>query len=296
MGRAQKMKKWCFHLFACGLYSAGNSSSYGLVTISSSAEVARCIFHLDCTELQGQQISVDRVKSESFKKDSKKDGEDKTGSNKASGEKRISTGLKTASNNPPPPLQPPLQPPPQSEYVPPSQNPSHGQGHTVPTAPAPFLLTHYFPGSAAPLPQHLFLERQSLQHHLPMLVPNAAQRLHWHDIQRRRSMQHPTRARPPPHPHRMHSNYGHGHHIHVPQTMSSHPCQTDQRTTWEPGFEAGEIVAPYPFGHLRPHLPHFYPPPIMHHFPIPMMHPSMSDLIYPHIHIPSRRTFGRTYE
>uniref|UniRef100_A0A8C1KHC3 SAFB-like, transcription modulator n=1 Tax=Cyprinus carpio TaxID=7962 RepID=A0A8C1KHC3_CYPCA len=35
---------------------------YGLVTMSSSAEVARCISHLDRTELHGQQISVDRVR------------------------------------------------------------------------------------------------------------------------------------------------------------------------------------------------------------------------------------------
>lgn len=34
---------------------------YGLVTMSSSAEVARCISHIDRTELHGQQISVDRV-------------------------------------------------------------------------------------------------------------------------------------------------------------------------------------------------------------------------------------------
>lgn len=32
--------------------------------MSSSAEVARCISHLDCTELHGQQISVDRVRTE----------------------------------------------------------------------------------------------------------------------------------------------------------------------------------------------------------------------------------------
>ncbi|KAM9493478.1 SAFB-like transcription modulator isoform 2-T2 [Clarias gariepinus] len=70
---------------------------YGLVTMSSSAEVARCISHLDCTELHGQQISVDRVKSDPFKKDSKKEAEDKTGFNKASGDKHISIGLKTAS-------------------------------------------------------------------------------------------------------------------------------------------------------------------------------------------------------
>ncbi|XP_076853268.1 SAFB-like transcription modulator isoform X2 [Brachyhypopomus gauderio] len=71
---------------------------YGLVTMSSSAEVARCISHLDHTELHGQQISVDRVKSDPFKKDfSKKDGEDKSGSSKASGDKRTPTGMKATS-------------------------------------------------------------------------------------------------------------------------------------------------------------------------------------------------------
>jgi hypothetical protein len=34
---------------------------YGLVTMSSSTEVGRCISHLDRTELHGQQISVERV-------------------------------------------------------------------------------------------------------------------------------------------------------------------------------------------------------------------------------------------
>lgn len=113
-------------------------------------------------------------------------------------------------------------------------------------------------------------------------------------------MQHPTRAheRPPPHPHRMHPNYGHGHHIHVPQTMSSHPRQPDQRA-WELGIEAGVTVAPYPPGHLHPHLPHYHAPPRLHHFPIvPFMHTGMSEVTYPHIrYISSRMTgFGRTYE
>uniref|UniRef100_A0A8C1TE97 SAFB-like, transcription modulator n=1 Tax=Cyprinus carpio TaxID=7962 RepID=A0A8C1TE97_CYPCA len=36
---------------------------YGLVTMSSSTEVARCISHLDRTDLHGQQISVDRVRT-----------------------------------------------------------------------------------------------------------------------------------------------------------------------------------------------------------------------------------------
>ncbi|XP_076853215.1 E3 ubiquitin-protein ligase Arkadia isoform X3 [Brachyhypopomus gauderio] len=207
---------------------------------------------------------------------------------------------------------PPPQPPPQGDYVIPhpvlpfhAPLPSHGPGHAVPAAPPPSLQPHHLPGSGAPLPQHLAPEHQALPHHLPVLGPNSVQRLHQHEIlrmevQRRRMMQHPTRAheRPPPHPHRMHPNYGHGHHIHVPQTMSSHPRQTDQRTTWELGIEAGVTVAPYPSGHLHTHLPHYHPPPRLHHFPIQLMHTGMSDVTYPHIrYISSRMTgFGRTYE
>lgn len=37
------------------------SKCYGLVTMSSSSEVARSIDHLDLTELHGQQIYVERV-------------------------------------------------------------------------------------------------------------------------------------------------------------------------------------------------------------------------------------------
>ena len=37
------------------------SKCYGLVTMSSSTEVTRCVSHLDCTELHGQQIYVERV-------------------------------------------------------------------------------------------------------------------------------------------------------------------------------------------------------------------------------------------
>ncbi|MBN3296290.1 SLTM protein, partial [Amia calva] len=74
---------------------------YGLVTMSSSAEVARCISHLDRTELHGQQISVERVKSDPFKKEfSKKEGEEKMCSSKTSGEKRTMTGVKAPSKTP----------------------------------------------------------------------------------------------------------------------------------------------------------------------------------------------------
>uniref|UniRef100_A0AAY5EAQ3 RING-type E3 ubiquitin transferase n=1 Tax=Electrophorus electricus TaxID=8005 RepID=A0AAY5EAQ3_ELEEL len=208
---------------------------------------------------------------------------------------------------------PPPQPPPQGDYVIPhpvlpfhAPLPSHGPAHAVPPAPPPPLQPHHLSGSGAPLPQHLAPEHQALPHHLPVLGPNPVQRLHQHEIlqrievQRRRMMQHPTRAheRPPPHPHRMHPNYGHGHHIHVPQTMSSHPRQTDQRTTWYLGIEAGVTVAPYPSGHLHTHLPHYHPPPRLHHFPIQLMHTGMPEVTYPHIrYISSRMTgFGRTYE
>lgn len=40
------------------------SKCYGLVTMSSSTEVTRCVSHLDCTELHGQQIFVERVSEE----------------------------------------------------------------------------------------------------------------------------------------------------------------------------------------------------------------------------------------
>ncbi|XP_055755620.1 E3 ubiquitin-protein ligase Arkadia-like isoform X1 [Salvelinus fontinalis] len=208
--------------------------------------------------------------------------------------------------NPPPPP----QPTPQGDYVIPhpihpfhTPLPSHPPGHAVPPPPPAPLPAHHLTGSSAP--QHLPTEHQALQHHMPALG-TSVQRLHQHEmlqrmeVQRRRMMQHPTRAheRPPPHPHRMHPNYGHGHHIHVPQTMSSHPRQSEQRTAWELGIEAGVTVAPYPSGHLHPHLPHYHPPPRLHHFPIPFMHTGMSEVTYPHIrYISSRMTgFGRTYE
>ncbi|XP_017259843.1 SAFB-like transcription modulator isoform X2 [Kryptolebias marmoratus] len=70
------------------------SKCYGLVTMTSSTEVARCISHLDCTELHGQQIYVERAKNDPFKKEpSKKEAEDKASSNK-SNNKHSSTGTK----------------------------------------------------------------------------------------------------------------------------------------------------------------------------------------------------------
>uniref|UniRef100_A0A8C5I3X1 RING-type E3 ubiquitin transferase n=1 Tax=Gouania willdenowi TaxID=441366 RepID=A0A8C5I3X1_GOUWI len=181
----------------------------------------------------------------------------------------------------------------------------HSHGHAVPQAPPPTLSTHHLTGSSAPLAQHLPADHQALPHHMPVLGASV-QRLHQHEMlqrmeaQRRRMMQHPTRAheRPPPHPHRMHPNYGHGHHIHVPQTMSSHPRQPEQRTAWELGIEAGVTVAPYPSGHLHSHLPHYHPPPRLHHFPITFMNTGITEVTYPHIrYISSRMTgFGRTYE
>ncbi|KAM8761945.1 SAFB-like transcription modulator [Acanthopagrus schlegelii] len=77
------------------------SKCYGLVTMSSSNEVTRCVSHLDCTELHGQQIYVERAKNDPFKKDSsKKEAEDKASSSKSS-DKRISTGAKLTNKTPP---------------------------------------------------------------------------------------------------------------------------------------------------------------------------------------------------
>uniref|UniRef100_A0A3Q0QYW3 SAFB-like, transcription modulator n=1 Tax=Amphilophus citrinellus TaxID=61819 RepID=A0A3Q0QYW3_AMPCI len=73
------------------------SKCYGLVTMSSGVEVTRCISHLDCTELHGQQIYVERAKNDPFKKEpSKKEAEEKASSTK-SNEKRNSTGIKAAN-------------------------------------------------------------------------------------------------------------------------------------------------------------------------------------------------------
>ncbi|XP_028331133.1 SAFB-like transcription modulator [Gouania willdenowi] len=72
------------------------SKCYGLVTMSSSTEVARCISHLDCTELHGQQIYVERAKNDPLKKtDSKTEAEDK------SIDKHSSTGIKIGNKAPP---------------------------------------------------------------------------------------------------------------------------------------------------------------------------------------------------
>uniref|UniRef100_H9GM12 E3 ubiquitin-protein ligase Arkadia n=1 Tax=Anolis carolinensis TaxID=28377 RepID=H9GM12_ANOCA len=157
--------------------------------------------------------------------------------------------------------------------------------------------------AAAPLPQPLPSAHQPLGHHMPPATAPAAQRLHPHEViqrmevQRRRMMQHPTRAheRPPPHPHRMHPNYGHGHHIHVPQTMSSHPRQAPERSAWELGLE-GVAAATYPPGPLHPHLAHYHPPPRLHHLQIgalPLMVPDMAG--YPHIRYISSGLDGTSF-
>ncbi|KAI6078067.1 E3 ubiquitin-protein ligase Arkadia [Aix galericulata] len=201
--------------------------------------------------------------------------------------------------NPPP--QP--QPPPQVDYVIPHPvhpfHPSissHASSHPVPPPPP----THPLANAAAPIPQHLPAAHQPISHHIPATAP-PAQRLHPHEViqrmevQRRRMMQHPTRAheRPPPHPHRMHPNYGHGHHIHVPQTMSSHPRQAPER---ELGIEAGVTAATYPPGPLHPHLAHYHAPPRLHHLQIgalPLMVPDMAG--YPHIRYISSGLDGTSF-
>uniref|UniRef100_A0A3P8Y970 SAFB-like, transcription modulator n=1 Tax=Esox lucius TaxID=8010 RepID=A0A3P8Y970_ESOLU len=93
-----------FLQYICKVFSAKvvtnarspGAKCYGLVTMSSSAEVGRCISHLDRTELHGQQISVERVKSDPFKKEpSKKESEDKISSGKSSDKRSAVSSSKT---------------------------------------------------------------------------------------------------------------------------------------------------------------------------------------------------------
>ncbi|XP_062947159.1 SAFB-like transcription modulator isoform X4 [Cynocephalus volans] len=60
---------------------------YGIVTMSSSTEVSRCIAHLHRTELHGQLISVEKVKGDPSKKEVKKENDEKS-SSRSSGDKK----------------------------------------------------------------------------------------------------------------------------------------------------------------------------------------------------------------
>ncbi|KAM5292985.1 SAFB-like transcription modulator isoform 3-T3 [Ctenodactylus gundi] len=60
---------------------------YGIVTMSSGTEVARCIAHLHRTELHGQLISVEKVKGDPSKKELKKENDEKS-SSRSSGDKK----------------------------------------------------------------------------------------------------------------------------------------------------------------------------------------------------------------
>ncbi|XP_025939806.1 SAFB-like transcription modulator isoform X1 [Apteryx rowi] len=69
---------------------------YGIVTMSSSTEVARCIAHLHRTELHGQQISVEKVKGDPSKKELKKESDEKSGSGRNTGDKKTASSDKTS--------------------------------------------------------------------------------------------------------------------------------------------------------------------------------------------------------
>ncbi|CAI9622667.1 unnamed protein product [Staurois parvus] len=64
--------------------------------MSSSTDVSRCISHLHRTELHGQQISVEKWKSDPSKRDQKKEGDDKSSSGKTSSERKSSGGDKSS--------------------------------------------------------------------------------------------------------------------------------------------------------------------------------------------------------
>ncbi|XP_071424292.1 SAFB-like transcription modulator isoform X10 [Pithys albifrons albifrons] len=67
---------------------------YGIVTMSSSTEVARCIAHLHRTELHGQQISVEKVKGDPSKKELKKESDEKSSSGRSTGDKKTASSDK----------------------------------------------------------------------------------------------------------------------------------------------------------------------------------------------------------
>uniref|UniRef100_A0A8C0BMY1 SAFB like transcription modulator n=1 Tax=Buteo japonicus TaxID=224669 RepID=A0A8C0BMY1_9AVES len=69
---------------------------YGIVTMSSSTEVARCIAHLHRTELHGQQISVEKVKGDPSKKELKKESDEKSGSGRSVGDKKTASSDKAS--------------------------------------------------------------------------------------------------------------------------------------------------------------------------------------------------------
>uniref|UniRef100_A0A8C6ZZM1 SAFB-like transcription modulator n=1 Tax=Nothoprocta perdicaria TaxID=30464 RepID=A0A8C6ZZM1_NOTPE len=69
---------------------------YGIVTMSSSTEVARCIAHLHRTELHGQQISVEKVKGDPSKKELKKESDEKSSSSRNTGDKKTASSDKTS--------------------------------------------------------------------------------------------------------------------------------------------------------------------------------------------------------
>ncbi|XP_074090664.1 SAFB-like transcription modulator isoform X5 [Macrotis lagotis] len=69
---------------------------YGIVTMSSSTEVARCIAHLHRTELHGQQISVEKVKGDPSKKELKKESDEKSSSGRSTGDKKSTASDKTS--------------------------------------------------------------------------------------------------------------------------------------------------------------------------------------------------------
>ncbi|XP_071297748.1 SAFB-like transcription modulator isoform X5 [Agelaius tricolor] len=69
---------------------------YGIVTMSSSTEVARCIAHLHRTELHGQQISVEKVKGDPSKKELKKESDEKSSSGRSVGDKKTASSDKAS--------------------------------------------------------------------------------------------------------------------------------------------------------------------------------------------------------
>uniref|UniRef100_A0A8C4QB79 E3 ubiquitin-protein ligase Arkadia N-terminal domain-containing protein n=1 Tax=Eptatretus burgeri TaxID=7764 RepID=A0A8C4QB79_EPTBU len=83
------------------------------------------------------------------------------------------------------------------------------------------------------------------------------------EIERERAMPRTrVRERPPQHPHRMHPNYGHGQHIHVPQTMAGQ-VRHGSDFVWNMNMEQGAAgQASYPQSH--PITPIFHTSSMVH--------------------------------
>ncbi|OXB60157.1 hypothetical protein ASZ78_013032 [Callipepla squamata] len=98
-GNYYNLGQYCLEVLGAKVVTNARSPGakcYGIVTMSSSTEVARCIAHLHRTELHGQQISVEKVKGDPSKKELKKESDEKSSSGRSTGDKKTASSDKTS--------------------------------------------------------------------------------------------------------------------------------------------------------------------------------------------------------